>query len=77
MTSIFIIYIIGYIISFSILVLDTRKEKDIRLCDLFGITLISLFSWASVATMVICVIWQYIEDNWDVVIFKKKNNGNK
>ena len=51
MTSIFIIYIIGYIIS--------------------------LFSWIIVIAAIIAVVWQYVEDNWNVVIFKKKNNGNK
>ena len=81
MTTFLIIYIIGYVTSLCILMLDTRKEEDICLCDLFKIMFISLFSWitviAAVVAAIIAVVWQCIEDNWNVVIFKKKNNGNK
>ena len=81
MAEFFIIYIIGYIISLCILVFNDIKEEDICLCDLFKIMFISLFSWitviAAVVAAIIAVVWQYIEDNWNVVIFKNKNNGNK
>ena len=77
MTTFLIIYIIGYIISLCILVFNDIKEDDIRLCDLLGIMLISLLSWFIVISVVIAVVWQYVDDNWNVVIFKKKNNGNK
>ena len=81
MTTFFIIYIIGYIISLCILVFNDIKEEDIHLYDLLGIMLISLLSWFTVISVVISVViyvvWQYIDDNWNVVIFKKKNNGNK
>ena len=77
MTTFFIIYIIGYIISLCILVFNYIKEDDIYLCDLLGIMLISLLSWFIVISVVIAVVWQYVEYNWNVVIFKKKNNGNK
>ena len=77
MTTFFIIYIIGYIISLCILVFNDIKEEDIYLYDLLGIMLISLLSWFIVISVVIAVVCQYIEDNWNVIIFKKKNNGNK
>lgn len=77
MAEFFIIYIIGYIISLCILVFNDIKEEDIYLCDLFEIMFISLLSWFIVISVVIAVVWQYVEDNWNVVIFKKKNNGNK
>ena len=77
MTTFLIIYIIGYIISLCILVFNDIKEDDIRLCDLLGIMLISLLSWFIVISVVIAVVWQYVEGNWNIVIFKKKNNGNK
>ena len=72
MTTFFIIYIIGYIISLCILVFNDIKEEDIYLYDLLGIMLISLLSWFIVISVVIAVVYQYIEDNWNVVIFKKK-----
>ncbi len=77
MAEFFIIYIIGYIISLCILVFNDIKEEDIYLCDLFEIMFISLLSWFIVISVVIAVVWQYVEDNWNVVIFKKKNYGNK
>ena len=77
MTTFLIIYIIGYIISLCIFVFNYIKEDDIHLCDLLGIMLISLLSWVVVVAAIIAVVWQYIEDNWNVVIFKNKNNGNK
>ena len=77
MAEFFIIYIIGYIISLCIFIFDDIKEEDIHLCDLLGIMLISLLSWVVVVAAIIAVVWQYIDDNWNVVIFKKKNNGNK
>ncbi len=77
MAEFFIIYIIGYIISLCILVFNDIKEEDIYLCDLLGIMLISLLSWFIVISVVISVVWQYVDDNWNVVIFKNKNNGNK
>ena len=77
MTTFFIIYIIGYIVSLCILIFNDIKEDDVYLCDLLGVMLISLLSWFIVISVVIAVVWQYIEDNWNVVIFKKKNNGNK
>ena len=77
MTTFFIIYIIGYIISLCILVFNDIKEEDIYLCDLFEIMFISLLSWFIVISVVISVVWQYVEDNCDIIIFKKKNNGNK
>ena len=77
MAELFIIYIIGNIISLCILVFNDIKEEDIYLCDLFEIMFISLLSWFIVISVVIAVVWQYVEDNWNVVIFKKKNNGNK
>jgi prolipoprotein diacylglyceryltransferase len=77
MTSIFIIYIIGYIISLCIFVFNDIKEDDIYLCDLLGIMLISLLSWMIVIAAIIAIIWQYVEDNWNIVIFKKKKYGNK
>lgn len=72
-----IIYIIGYIISLCIIIFNDVKEDDIHLCDLLGIMSISLFSWMIVIAAIIAIVWQYVEDNWNVVIFKKKNNGNK
>lgn len=77
MAEFFIIYIIGYIISLCILVFNDIKEEDIYLYDLLGIMLISLLSWFIVISVVIAVVCQYIEDDWNVLIFKKKNNGNK
>ena len=77
MTTFLIIYIIGYIISLCILVFNDIKEEDIYLYDLLGIMLISLLSWFIVISVVIAVVCQYIEDDWNVLIFKKKNNGNK
>ncbi len=77
MDEFFIIYIIGYIISLCIFIFNYIKEDDIHLCDLLGIMLISLLSWVVVVAAIIAVVWQYIDDNWNVVIFTKKNNGNK
>lgn len=77
MTSIFIIYIIGYIISLCIFVFNDIKEDDIYLCDLLGIMLISLLSWVVVVAAIMAVSLQYIQDNCDIIIFKKKSNGNK
>lgn len=77
MTTFFIIYIIGYIISLCILVFNDIKEEDIYLYDLLGIMLISLLSWFIVISVVIAVVCQYIQDNCDIIIFKKKNDGNK
>ncbi len=77
MTTFFIIYIIGLFISFYNFVRDSRKDGDIRLCDLLLIIFASLFSWVGILVILIMTFSQYVVDNWNVVIFKKKNNGNK
>ena len=77
MAEFFIIYIIGYIISFYNFFRDSRKDDDIRLCDLLLIIFASLFSWLGILVILIMTFSQYVVDNWNVIIFKKKNNGNK
>ena len=77
MTTFLIIYIIGYIISLCIFVFNDIKEDDIYLCDLLGIMLISLLSWVVVVAAIMVVSLPYIQDNCDIIIFKKKNDGNK
>lgn len=72
MAEFLIIYIIGYIISLCILVFNDIKEEDIYLYDLLGIMLISLLSWFIVISVVIAVSIQYIHDNCNIIIFKKK-----
>ena len=77
MAEFLIIYIIGYVISLCIFIFNDIKEDDIHLCDLLGIMLISLLSWVVVVAAIMAVSLQYIQDNCDIIIFKKKNNGNK
>ena len=61
-----VIYIIGYIVSLTLLIIDRIKTyKDLRLSDLVSFMLFSILSWISVlAVLTNC-------ETYNIVIYKK------
>lgn len=65
MNTLFIIWLIGYIILFSIFITILFEEGDVTLGDLIRIMLFSIFSWAILVVM-------FIEYANSIIIYKKK-----
>lgn len=68
-----IVYFVGLVLSYIIILHENKDCSDIKLCDVFTILGLSLLSW--VALIIIAVI--YIFEKWDAVVIKKKKSKNE
>lgn len=68
-----IVYFVGLVLSYIVILHEHRSCSDIKLCDVFVILGLSLLSW--VALIIIAVI--YIYEKWYAVVIKKKKNKNE
>lgn len=80
-----IVYIVGFVIAFALLLYDTRCDRDVTVGDIISILILSLFSWAIVLTIVILIVSAKLKDidwkrvsqvlRWNKVIIHKKNKS--
>lgn len=69
MSPLYIIYIIGIVVSFIAALLLLHKQRDITISDLCSISAMSLFSWF---LFIIVILIKLCDSGHDIVIWKKQ-----